>query len=221
MKKNHIIYILTLVLTLAALSSCSENNDEVEEFANWQSTNEAYFDRVYTEAKAKADGGDAAWKTITSYQFEPTAPAHNYNNIVVNVIESGHGSGCPLYTDSVRANLRGRILPSASYPSGYIFLSTYDGDYDAATAATGKYAVSTNTYVPDGLSTALQNMHIGDRWIIYVPYQLGYGTSDQKSGVVVPAYSTLVYDVRLTAYYRAGVQVPDAKAAGAGVWIEE
>ena len=64
-------------------------------------------------------------------------------------------------------------------------------------------------------------MHIGDRWIVYVPYQLGYGTTDQSTNVVVPAYSMLIYDVRLVGYYRAGTNVPDAHAQAAGEWVEE
>lgn len=221
MKKTHIIYILGFFLAALTITSCSETNDDEEEFANWQSTNVAYFDNIYATAKAKADAGDSSWKVILGYQYESTAPMSNYNNIVVEVLETGTGSGCPLYTDSVRLNLRGQLLPSTHYSNGFIFMSTYDGDFNAATAASGVYAVATNTRITDGLSTALQNMHIGDRWRVYVPYQMGYGTTDQSTTFTVPAYSTLIYDVKLLAYYRAGTDVPDNYAPQAPGWVEE
>ena len=62
----------------------------------------------------------------------------------------------------------------------------------------------------DGLSTALQQMHIGDRWIVYVPYQYGYG-SVNNSSPIVPAYSTLVFDVTLVAIYHSGDRIPKWK----------
>lgn len=48
--------------------------------------------------------------------------------------------------------------------------------------------------VIDGWQIALQNMNLGDRWIIYIPYDLGYGN---KSNGDIPAFSTLVFDVEL------------------------
>ena len=53
---------------------------------------------------------------------------------------------------------------------------------------------------------------------MYIPYQLGYGNADNGS---IPAYSTLVFDITLVSYYRAGVDVPESKARKAGEWIEE
>ena len=46
----------------------------------------------------------------------------------------------------------------------------------------------------DGFATALQHMHIGDQWRIYIPHQLGYGTTAKSS---IPAYSTLIFDLVL------------------------
>jgi FKBP-type peptidyl-prolyl cis-trans isomerase FklB len=73
-------------------------------------------------------------------------------------------------------------------------------------------------YVVDGFSTALQNMHIGDRWLVYIPYTLGYGTTDSGT---IPAYSTLVFDITLLAYYHPGATIPTWQAKKNNVWIEE
>ena len=91
--------------------------------------------------------------------------------------------------------------------------------FDPATAKAAQFAVAG---VVDGFSTALQNMHIGDRWKVYVPYNLGYGTQDNKNSntgaVVVPAYSTLVFDITLVSYHHPGATQPAFKAKAANLW---
>ena len=67
---------------------------------------------------------------------------------------------------------------------------------------TTSYQTSTNI---DGFTTALMQMHEGDRWMVYIPYNLGYGTETTDN---IPAYSTLVFDLTMQAFYHAGEVVP-------------
>ena len=210
-----ILYLLALLAPVGLLSSCSESDNEEEEFPNWKNTNEQYFNNLYAMAKSSADMGDKSWKVIRQWSLEESTAKDPYDYIVVNVLENGTGSGCPLYTDSVKVHYEGRLLPSTSYPDGYVFDKSFTGEFNPATALPAKFAVSG---MIDGFTTALQYMHIGDRWKVYIPYQLGYGSSASGS---IPAYSTLVFDVTLVSYYRAGVEVPDSKARPATGWIEE
>lgn len=46
----------------------------------------------------------------------------------------------------------------------------------------------------EGWQLALRQMHIGDRWIIYIPYTLGYGS---RASGPIPAFSTLIFEVEL------------------------
>jgi len=200
-----IFRILFLFVAAFALASCSES-DEAEEYPDWQNTNETYFSKLYASAKAQADAGSSQWKVIRSFALNADVATDPDDYIVVEVLEEGEGSGCPLYTDSVRVHYLGRLLPSTSYSEGYVFDQSYYGEYNTATAAPATLAVSS---VIDGFSTALQNMHIGDRWRVYIPYALGYGSTVNGA---IPAYSTLIFDITLVAYYRAGVDVPDFKA---------
>ena len=210
-----ILYLLALLAPVGLLSSCSESDNEEEEFPNWKKTNEQYFNNLYAMAKSSADMGDKSWKVIRQWSLEESTAKDPYDYIVVNVLENGTGSGCPLYTDSVKVHYEGRLLPSTSYPDGYVFDKSFTGEFNPATALPANFAVSG---MIDGFTTALQYMHIGDRWKVYIPYQLGYGSSASGS---IPAYSTLVFDVTLVSYYRAGVEVPDSKARPATGWIEE
>ncbi len=215
MNRHLIIYLFALLAPMALLTSCSESDGDPEEFANWKKTNDDYFNNLYATAKSSASLGDKSWKVIRQWSLEESAAKEPYDHIVVNVLENGTGSGCPLYTDSVKVHYEGRLLPSTSYPEGYVFDKSFTGEYSPATSTPAKFGVSG---VVDGLSTALQHMHIGDRWKVYIPYQLAYRTTNNGT---IPAYSTLVCDVTLVSYYRAGVDVPDSKARKAAGWVEE
>lgn len=48
--------------------------------------------------------------------------------------------------------------------------------------------------VIEGWQQALRQMHVGDRWLIYIPYTLGYGS---HSSGPIPGFSTLVFEVEL------------------------
>lgn len=212
-----LILLFSLFVSAFTLVSCSETDDTVEEFPDWQSTNDTYFNKIYTEAKAAITSGDTSWKIFSSYALNDSMAPNATDHIVVKVIKAGTGSGCPLYTDTVRVDYRGHLLPSTSYSNGYVFVESYSGDYDAETSAPVTFGVSAKEA---GLSTALQHMHIGDRWLVYIPYNLGYGTTASTSPII-PAYSTLIYDLTLVSYYRAGVEIPDFKAKQGGYWVEE
>lgn len=47
-----------------------------------------------------------------------------------------------------------------------------------------------------GWVIALQQMHVGDRWEIYLPAEMGYGRFSQPG---IPGGSTLIFDVELIA----------------------
>lgn len=227
--RNKLRYLLFagVAIAMAALTSCSETDNEEEEFPNWQPDNEAYFERTFLQAKS-LEATDPHYKVLRAFGLEENVATHSYDHVAVKAINIGSGSGVPFYTDSVKVNIRGRMLPSTGYPEGYVFVQSYPGEYDKDLITPSVLGVSVSSSVTKGLSTAFQAMHIGDRWLVTVPHQLGYGTSGSESPSVQP-YSTLVYDVELLAYYRSdispsSVAAPDGKPAGRqtrGVWIYE
>ena len=211
MKKSNLIFAVFAFVLMSVFASCSEEDNTVEEFPDWRNRNETYFSDIWNTAKLNSDG---SWKTFLSYALEDTIPTTSDDYIAVKVLREGTGSGCPMFTDSVKVNYRGRLIPSTSYPEGYVFDQSYIGEYNPATALPSTMYVGGTV---DGFATALQHMHIGDYWRVYIPYTLGYGSSDSD---VIPAYSTLIFDVELVAYYRAGVDVPESRAVE-GEWITE
>ena len=202
MKKYILKFFLPLVVMAVALASCSESEGEAEEYPNWQSANETYFDRLYAETKLKTEQGDNSWKIIRSWTLESDAATKASQYIVVHVQRDGNTGVKPFYTDSVRVHYSGRLLPSTSYSQGYVFDKSFTGEFNEATAVPSQFIVSG---LVNGFTTALLNMNLGDRWTVYIPYQLGYGTEGSKS---IPGCSTLIFDIDLVGIYRAGADIP-------------
>lgn len=193
------LYFLLFMAPAFTLLSCSENEEEDDEFANWQERNETYFNDIYTQAIAdQTDDLD----TIRCYSLTNAVTTEKDDYIVVKKLESGTSlSGSPMFTDSVKISYRGRLIPTENYTDGYVFDQTYQGDFNWESVHT------TSTYFSSfvkGFTTALLNMTIGDRWRVYIPYKLGYGSSGSSS---IKGYSTLIFDISLHAFYR-----PDAAA---------
>ena len=229
---------LTLVggaMLLLALASCSDSSTDDEEYpSDWKDTNAEYFNRTFNNARQAIAAGSTSWKVIRNFslnapEFIPDDRQSEY--IVVEELVKGEGPGCPLFSDTVVIHYQGRLLPSKSYPEGKVFDGTWTtGELNMATAAPRKMGVyytqtynsSTSSYSTsaciDGFSTALQNMHVGDRWRVYIPQELAYKGEDNSD---IPAYSTLIFDITLVAYYKPGQAVPDWKSNALPWWDEE
>lgn len=210
-----------MMLSAGLFTSCTENDDTVEEYANWQSKNETYWDNLYTTTQQKIKGGDTSWKIILNYTFQnqkqTTGSALTYrpeNYIIAHVEQAGTGTTSPLYSDSVSMHYMGRLIPSTTYTAGLIFDKSWSSNqFNAATSRPVHSNIGLTydakgkpTSLVDGFTTALMSMHRGDHWTVYIPYQLGYG---EKSSGVVPAYSTLIFDLRLNDFSHPGVKLKD------------
>ncbi|MBP5258035.1 MAG: FKBP-type peptidyl-prolyl cis-trans isomerase [Prevotella sp.] len=204
MKIRQLLMIAFSSLIVCSVCSCKEDDNEVDEFPNWKDTNEAYFSNLYTTTKNAIAKGDTQWKVLPGWSFLPESATIAERNIVAKIVRTGTGTETPLYTDSVHVHYDLRLLPSTSYPQGKLIDRSYTGTLDPETCLPTKFAVSG---VVDGFSTALMNMHVGDWWVIYVPYQLGYG----KGNSDIPAYSTLVFNICLAGIYHPGKKVPAYK----------
>ena len=194
---KRILLLFYPLLLLGFMASCQESDDKVEEYPNWQYTNEQAFLKVYNEAKASIAAGEHDWKLykgclrpdVSEKEFLPT------DYVVVRVLEEGTGSGCPLYTDTVEVHYSGRLQPSTRYAQGLIFDSSFYGKYDPVVST--PYQGRVGSFI-EGFSTVLQHMDVGDHVIAYIPYQLAYGSSATSN---IPAYSMLTFEMWLADYW--------------------
>jgi FKBP-type peptidyl-prolyl cis-trans isomerase len=107
------------------------------------------------------------WSLISTHQ----GPTGVYRQIIVN----GTGEEHPFQTASVIVNYTGRYYNETVFDSGTGTTFNVNG-------------------VVRGFDVALQNMVVGDKWNICIPYYLGYGTSTYAS---IRAYTTLFFEVEL------------------------
>ncbi len=208
MKRRGFYFLAVALFAVFGLASCSEEDDTVEEFPNWQARNDAFFNSLTDSVMNLLELNPARtdWKRIKSWSKSDSIEGSNSDYIIVNVIEEGDAaSATPLYTDTVTVHYLGRLLPSVSYHYGYVFDQSYYGNYYDDVSKPLQMAIgnSGGNMLVDGFATALQHMRRGDHWMVYIPYQLGYGSQSQTG---VPAYSTLIFDLRLVDFWSPVLQ---------------
>lgn len=187
MNKSILWLIGLLFVTSFAITSCSETDGEIDPYANWAERNQKYIDSIAGVAKANP----SEWKVIHTYKFTPpmNVPGDVNDYVYCKVIKSGNGA-TPLFTDSVAVNYRGELIPLLNGET-VIFDQSYTGELNPQVATPVGFRVGE---VITGWTTALQQMKVGDRWMLYIPSDLGYGVSGKNS---IPGYSTLIFDVDL------------------------
>lgn len=217
--RKSVWYLCCLCLLAIAAVSCEENDATFDKYEGWKQRNTAYFEQVADSARtaiaeAKAKYGDqweqnCNWRMYQSYYKVAGSEASLTDSICVKVLNVGTGKGSPMSTDTVRVHYRGTLMPTKDIVNGKdtvvqdVFDYSFVPPLDLNLAFPKLFGVS-GTVV--GFATALQYMHCGDRWMVYIPQTLGYGESESGS---IPAYSTIMFDVTLVDYYAPGETIPD------------
>lgn len=174
---------LSLIFSLCALilfASCDDDNETFDD--QWRIDNETQFaaitaDPEYTRINSTSTGGYIMYKEIESGEGETP-----YFTDKVKVLYTGWFKRDWSAPDSYEDNLGQTIF------NKYVFDSTENRNNIPSTR-------NVNTFI-DGYSTALQHMNVGDKWEIWIPWNLGYGSSGYNSGTI-PAYTTLVFEIEL------------------------
>jgi len=96
------------------------------------------------------------------------------------VINSGQGKISPKPTDKVTTHYRGTLI------DGTEFDSSYSRNKPTSFPVNGVIA---------GWTEALQLMHVGDKWQLFIPANLAYGK--RAVGNKIKANSTLIFDIEL------------------------
>ncbi len=191
---------LCLLLTLSlSLSSCGEESGTEDEYADWQ---------VRNDAIVKVWANDPTLTRIKSYTEDPATEGAPTYYVYVKKLETASiqiPETQPLFTDTVRVAYRGRLIPSATYPNGYVFDQSFIGDFDWKTSAVTQSRCG--SFV-EGFTTALMDMHVGDRWLVYIPYQMAYGAG---SSTTYPAYSNMIFEIALFDCWHPGEKRPPLK----------
>lgn len=187
--------LLFVVAVLVAATACSKSEDDSAE--RWRTANDAAF---------------AAIKSNASYT-EIKSPGHE-GSIYYKELKKGTGTKPILFTSTVSIYARGWFV--ADYPDnkyirqGAVFQSWQEADGVPFTTLVSSVGVPPKGFsaytLTKGVRVALQYMHEGDRWEVWVPYTLGLGENDgslfvnvmpSSSATKIPAYSTLVFEIEV------------------------
>lgn len=101
--------------------------------------------------------------------------------VLVKIIKSGEGDRSPRAGNVVTVHYTGSLI------NGKVFDDSRKRGYPEAFRLSDLIV---------GWQIALTQMRVGDHWIVYIPYEVGYGKRDNGA---IPAYSTLVFDMELVA----------------------
>lgn len=208
--KKHLTSAVLLLVSMAAFWACSET-EAYDDHANWKQRNTDFMAAIadscdrYLEQGISTDNAlPGQMFRLLSFKLDPEKEwSRTSDYVYCRVLSKGDGTESPLYTDSVLMNYRVRLMPSGNYPDGEIVDQSYKTDsMDPSVNIPASYKVSG---LIDGVTTALMHMHTGDRWMLYIPYQLAYGTKDKNS---IPGYSLLIFEMNMTAFSQTGHDLP-------------
>ncbi|MCF6366955.1 MAG: FKBP-type peptidyl-prolyl cis-trans isomerase [Bacteroidales bacterium] len=165
---------------------------------NPQAIGRAFQDFYNKETKISADDANQLiqnhFENQESKKYRPTVEEgekflkENANKKGVKVLESGlqykvitEGNGdTPTSSDKVKVHYEGTLI------DGTKFDSSYDREEPA------EFGV---TQVIKGWTEALQLMKEGSVWMLYIPYDLAYGS--RQAGQHIKPFSTLIFKVEL------------------------
>jgi len=98
------------------------------------------------------------------------------------IIKSGPAGASPKATDTVQVHYEGTLI------DGKVF--------DSSQRAGQPVSFQVNGVIP-GWTEALQLMHVGDKWRLFIPSELAYGA--RGAGDLIGPHAVLVFDVELLA----------------------
>lgn len=127
---------------------------------------------------AEARGGGEQFLAENGKRPEVTTTA---TGLQYEVLKSGEGA-TPGPTDKVKVHYHGMLV------DGTVFDSSVDRGEPISFPVNG---------VISGWTEALQLMKEGDKWKIFIPYNLAYG--ERGAGAQIPPYAALIFEVELLA----------------------
>ena len=188
------IYLFSLVLLALVFVSCGETK-EVGRYDNWESRNNSFLDsleNVY--ATAPDHGGLNRLELIAApgnyiYYKVKAGEAYDKNKEVPR----------PKYTDYTKVHYKGTNILGEQFDGTFTGKDPVEGGNNTGEGDSTPAILHLGSMVK-GWTEAVQCMTKDDRWVIYIPWEYGYGSSDYSpygSSVTIIGYSNLIFDITL------------------------
>ncbi len=171
--KKSIISLLSLCLMAVALGSCEDNVD------------------LTKEKRAKNEQAFLSYAKKTDYQKVSLAGLYADSYVYMKWLSKKHEGAKPRQTDLVKMHYSGYFLTEWSKDTN---ARPFDSNTDLAVLQAGPV----NGYI-EGMQIALQNMSVGDKVGVIIPWYLGYGQGRYGAygQVEFPGYKALYFEVEL------------------------
>ena len=176
--KRYGLYLIMIAVALFCSISCGDDEKDNHQ-QRWLVANQSALNAIKSNAEYK----------------ELKSPG-NEGSIYYKVIKEGDGKDSIYYTSTVECFYKGWLIadyPELNFKNGHVFDKRLFDD--------GPPAIFSVSSVVKGWTTALQHMKKGDKWEIWVPYQLGYGRNGTEDpitkAITIPGYSTLVFEMEI------------------------
>jgi FKBP-type peptidyl-prolyl cis-trans isomerase FklB len=203
---NKCLLYLSLFLFLSVGFAACDEVEEVGEYDNWEPRNTAFIDSIHALAADRLLPLNAAQEEADKFEpgemfgLETTASTTAGKQYVYckKIVKNTAGA-VPVYTNTVETHYYGTLITGDSFQGTFEgYAATDRGVLDPETKAPTAfdsptaYSVS-GAYWGTGWVSALQYMHVGERWMLYIPYQSGYGTGTSS----LLENSAFTYDLQL------------------------
>lgn len=196
---------LALPLVALLFVSCEEVQ-EAGRYDDWQARNEVFMDSLARELNALVVTEEDADRMQVGELFrikdEQASTTDQDVYVYAKKIVANPEGQRPLYTETVSVYYYGTLINGDRFDGTFEGYSALDQEIPSppdkvATEFdwTADFAID-DSGLRTGWKTALQLMKTGERWIVYLPYQSGYGA---EGGGSIPGYSVLAFDIILDA----------------------
>lgn len=169
MKKPLILAVLSFAAIVAVnLTSCNDTDYKTwHDYTDWREANDAWYQ------EQKVSGKYQRYSPAWNEELEVLMRWENDRNATA-------GNLSPLFTSTVKVKYIGYLYDGTPFDSSY-------NNIDSV-------SVFTPSALIDGWQIALEQMHVGDKVEVIVPYEAGYGNA--FSGSVNP-FSMLRFEMEL------------------------
>jgi len=158
------------------------------------------FAQKANEEKAKAEKAASVSTSKKQYLDGLRATATTLpSGLSYKIIKNGTGVK-PAADSQVYIFYAGYFTDGKLFDSNYEAVAQEYGQYDAARASGGGYKpfpfkVGTKTGMIQGFIEGIENMKMGDKAVVFIPAQLGYGKDARGP---IPANSDLIFEIEMT-----------------------
>jgi FKBP-type peptidyl-prolyl cis-trans isomerase len=146
-----------------------------------QQTNSIVQTKLQEAGKKKVDAEKAKGKAFAEANKKRKEVTTLPNGLQYEVLASGDANGpMPKLQDTFVAHYAGTLIDGHEFDNSYKRGEPLE--------------LPVGSVIP-GWTQVLQMMHIGDKWKVYIPSDLGYG--DRGAGADIPGGATLVFEMEL------------------------